>query len=1450
MVAGCGLVLAAADHEVPLLPAASDTAREGFIRIINHADRAGEVELTAVDDDGNGAGPLVLDINANETVELTAADVENGNPMRGLDTGAGSGSGDWRLELSSDLDIEVLAYVRSGDGLVSSMHEVVAAEDGRHGVAFFNRADAADRAGKLRVINPGEETATVTIRGVDDRGETPGTAVEVSIDPGGARTLTAGQLESGDDTLTGALGEGTGNWRLTVSADQPITVVNLLEGSAGLLANLSSKAPGADDAGRYRVPLFPGSSHPSRQGFVRVINLSDVAGTVRIEAFDASARDYEPITLALDANQAVQFDTDDLENGNAEIGLSGGTGAGEGDWWLALSSDLDIEVLPYSLAQQDGFLTPMHEAVPAVGHRHRVAMFNPVSELAPESQLRLANRGSDPARVSITGVDDQGASPGSGIGLTVAPGQVRTLTAAELEPGTDLVGELGDGVGKWRLTVDADAPILVMNLVTSPGGHLANLSSVSPATAPANASAFDDRVVGKRIVQTDATRFVDFLPDGGYSETRDGATTTGRYTYAKTGTSTASLSFTVDGGGSHSDTTSIENVENVVSCKSEVAFESRFSGRLRWCGDAEADSGWRLLEPSRQDGDQVTFEVTAVISTLAAVPEVVRGATVSADDGVRIEFENGGYVESGAHRFTCRDHAGCVIEDQVVIQGRVVRTVALGAADFNFVEDNRSPTGLAYGGGHFYVVDARDLKVYAYEASGERAPEQDFELAADNKMPAGITVGPEGFYVVDEGYFFDWGVPREVFVYDAAGKHLPDATIELDPSIREPLGIAYFDDRLFLAGAWTRKIYAYRTSGEREAEADFDLDPRNLSPRGIAYHDGRFFVVDIYDDKAYAYRTNGDRDRDADFNLADPNSLVRGIAVVNGRFFVADVDRVYAYPSDRPDLIVESFSVEDPRPDAGGTFTMNVRVRNTGYRLAASTTLLYVRSNDSTIHFRDQVVGRHAVDRLGVGEDFMDSLELTASLRAGFDYYGVCIEGVADESLLRNCSGAVEVTVPVDIYGPTVGFALDAENRNPWDLAYHGSRFFVLDSRDDHVYAYRTSAARDADSDFPLHADNDRPVAITYADGRFYVIDAGDDKVYAYDAAGERDADADFALDPDNGSAADIAFVDGRFYVPDRRHDQVYVYAASGEREAGADFGLFRGNSLPWSIAFAQDRLYVIDLIDRYVYAYTTSGERDTAAEFALYADNSSPQGITLANGRLYVADSNDDTIYGYAIPDVPDLTIDTAAVSDGSPVAGGSFVFTATVRNLGDEPSGGAGLRYYLASDSTYETADSLVGTASVGPLDPDAAVAVSVDMTAPTDPGCYFCGACVDVVHGERVRSNNCAVPAEILLGDGPDMDVSRLQMHTDGVGNPVQVTIGVINRGDGTSLPGKLRLTGGDDVVVDIPALAPNEEKIFERQRLGTGRSGTTTYEMCIDVPCEGDPEDNCRTRRVSL
>ena len=82
---------------------------------------------------------------------------------------------------------------------------------------------------------------SATITGVDDTGATA-EPVTVTVPAGEALTLTATQLEDGDEGLEGALGDGDGKWRLTVEFDNPLTVMSLLESPAGHLSNLSATA--------------------------------------------------------------------------------------------------------------------------------------------------------------------------------------------------------------------------------------------------------------------------------------------------------------------------------------------------------------------------------------------------------------------------------------------------------------------------------------------------------------------------------------------------------------------------------------------------------------------------------------------------------------------------------------------------------------------------------------------------------------------------------------------------------------------------------------------------------------------------------------------------------------------------------------------------------------------------------------------------------------------------------------------------------------------------------------------------------------------------------------------------------------------------------------------------------------------------------------------------------
>ena len=172
--------------------------------------------------------------------------------------GIGTDVGDARLVIETDLRIVPLAYVRAAHGTVSAMQDTVraaavsAAGQYRYDVPIFNLSTDVTQVSRLRLINPGDTAAAITIEGRDDSGaEASGGSVQLTLAAEGAQTLTAQQLEAGSTGLTGQLGAGTGRWRLTVSADRALQVVNIVAASAGYWNNLSTTAvPGAAPADR------------------------------------------------------------------------------------------------------------------------------------------------------------------------------------------------------------------------------------------------------------------------------------------------------------------------------------------------------------------------------------------------------------------------------------------------------------------------------------------------------------------------------------------------------------------------------------------------------------------------------------------------------------------------------------------------------------------------------------------------------------------------------------------------------------------------------------------------------------------------------------------------------------------------------------------------------------------------------------------------------------------------------------------------------------------------------------------------------------------------------------------------------------------------------------------------------------------------------------------------
>ena len=467
-------------HDVPLFPSAGGQ-RQAFVRVVNGGRRsAAHVEAFA--EDGAEASPATLALQSGGAAHFNSGDLEDGNWDKGLGRGIGRGHGDWRLRLWGN-DLQVLSYIRTADGFLTSMHDVVPRDaDGRYRVPTFNPASNWRQESRLRLANAGGETAAIEIFGVDDAGARAG-PVRLQLDGGMSRTLTARQLESGEG-LDGALGEGGGKWRLAVGSDQPVFVVSLMASESGHLTNLST-VPANKERGDgetvHHVPLFLSAADAAgRQGFVRVVNKGAETASVRVRAYDGGG-EY-PTSLSVPGNSVVHFNSDDLEMGSADKGIDG-VGSGSGNWRLELATDADVDVLAY-VRHEDGFLTNMHDLVASTAttgdgaHRYAVATFNPGSNRNQASSLLLANSAATAATVTIAGVDDRGLAQGR-IDVVVPGGRTVTLSAADLESGGEgFDGRLGDGAGKWRLNVTSSGPLWVMNLLESATGRLTNLSSV------------------------------------------------------------------------------------------------------------------------------------------------------------------------------------------------------------------------------------------------------------------------------------------------------------------------------------------------------------------------------------------------------------------------------------------------------------------------------------------------------------------------------------------------------------------------------------------------------------------------------------------------------------------------------------------------------------------------------------------------------------------------------------------------------------------------------------------------------------------------------------------------------------------------------------------------------------------------------------------------------------
>ena len=138
-----------------------------------------------------------------------------------------------------------------------------------------------------------------------------------------------------------------------------------------------------------------------------------------------------------------------------------------------------------------------------------------------------------------------------------------------------------------------------------------------------------------------------------------------------------------------------------------------------------------------------------------------------------------------------------------------------------------------------------------------------------------------------------------------------------------------------------------------------------------------------------------------------------------------------------------------------------------------------------------------------------------------------------------------------------------------------------------------------------------------------------------------------------------------------------------------------------------------------------------------------------------------------------PDLSVGSPTVDDTSPETGATFTLSATVSNDGDGAAAATTLRYYRSTDATITTSDTAAGTDDVAALSASGTSAESISLTAPSDEGTYYYGACVDTVTGESDTTNNCSASVKVDV-ETPQPSASSVEVSAPQEWAPVGGTV----------------------------------------------------------------------------
>lgn len=505
-----------------------------------------------------------------------------------------------------------------------------------------------------------------------------------------------------------------------------------------------------------------------------------------------------------------------------------------------------------------------------------------------------------------------------------------------------------------------------------------------------------------------------------------------------------------------------------------------------------------------------------------------------------------------------------------------------------------------------------------------------------------------------------------------------------------------------------------------------------------------------------------------------------------------------------PDLQVASPSVSSAVLGLGERFTLSVTVFNAGEVAATATTLRYYRSADAVISTEDTEVGTDPVRSLNPGNTVPRN-EFAESR----EEIELNAPGATGTYYYGACVVAVGTETATDnncSSGVRVRVVaspdLVVEGPNLSDVTLNTGRLFNL-------------------SVVVVNVGRDHSAATTL---RYYRSD---------DAVIDRDGDAQVGTDPVREIRYSVAFRPEDLSSP----EDIRLTTPSAE-------GIYR----------------------YYACVDAVRGEAMT--------DNNCTGAV-----RVLVGNDPDLAAEGPSVAHAPGAGATPPNPEDENLILGPgqSFLFRVGVVNRGDGDSPATSLRYYRSRDRRITPEDTPLGTdevpglrASFPPSEfpdqvhPDSEERLETELTAPTDRGFHYYGACITRVSREADPSDDCSVGVRVQVSGTPDLDVYPVAVSDNRLlrGQSFTFMATVVNLGSGGSAPTSLRYYRSTDSTISsadlqvgvdqVPQLDviratprnPSAQSVQDIELTAPNELGAYYYGACVDPPPqESLTRNNC-------